>query len=951
MSGDLQTTNTAARMTYKTYAAVLILLAKICASADANPPEVWNVSITTSPEGPVLEGSNVTLTCAVNSDPPSGGWLELQHRFWYRTTTVSDTIYAATSHNFELEGVLRNQTGLYRCNGRQNFEQWFRSSNWTSVMVHYRPTIINKYRTWIGAEETYTATLECVIQGNPQPMVIWYGLNGTIITATNGSELSLNDVISGDGVFGYLVKSRLTIDSVRPSKDYGMYRCRASNNIGPYDEHEIQLTKTGKPEPPRNLEMVYVSRTRIRVTFEPGYDGGETLQSVFANIREIPGEFDPSDWNRLSRNSTSLLFDYLERGTVYQIALYAINVHGSSTYAKMIVWTDHTELHSLGIDVSYSRAKERFVITGIPQDNDTATCLRIAGYNYGMRRWMSLGSDLDCIQHDGEFPYSGPFIRMKCEYCRDNRCTYSKRIYDWDVTMTITPPGPVVEGTEVQLTCIINREELYIKLTLWQFSRDQISSTNLNRPTYERPYTTLSLGDAYRNQSGWYRCAWTRYSTPSNWKPSAYSDWTAVTVFYRPEITIEGRTWIGVNENQSATFECVILGNPLPKVTWYGANGIAISNNTDPGRVYLEDTITGDDFAGFLIKSKVTIFPVQSTDYGIYTCRAANNISQYDEYEIQLNKTGKPEAPKNLRAYYFAENGIRVVWAPGYDGGETVEFNYINIRMIPQEFDPLGWNELNPDSPRGNFSDLKLDTLYQVAVYAKNRHGSGPYATVEKHTKPNAPSVMGITVSYNVAERTLFVAGMPEGNNTGTCLQLTGYDVERIKWVSLRPDLDCVQHDGEFQYSGQYGGHMHCRYCRDGVCGKESHITEVHPSTTLAPQSAQTTRASGRNGEATWPIILASCCSCVLVVAFIAFCNRLRLCCVKITSSEECAEHTTQPNTTVEEAHPLRDPPPSYLETTEMQVIADDSDDPPPTYEWASWSLQQQTRDGEEHRV
>ncbi|XP_022110188.1 neural cell adhesion molecule 2-like isoform X2 [Acanthaster planci] len=938
-------------MTCKTYTAVVILLAQICARTNANPQEVWNVSITTFPEGPVLEGSNVTLTCAVNSDPPSGGWLELQHRFWYRTTTVSDEIYAATSHNFELEGVLWNQTGWYLCYGRQNFEQWPRSSNLTPVMVHYRPTITNKDRTWIGAEEMYTATLECVIRGNPQPTVIWYGLNGTIITATNGSEeISLKDVIRGDGVVGYLVKSRLTIDSVKPSKDYGMYRCRASNNIGSYDEHEIQLTKTGKPEPPRILSPFYVSRRSISATFVPGYDGGERLQSYFVNIRKIPGEFDPRGWKRHNQNDTHLSFDNLKPGAQYQIAMYATNAHGSSPHGTVTVWTYLDTPFSLGIDVSYSRAQERFVVTGVPQDNDTATCLRITGNNYTMYGWKSLGSDLDCIQHDGVFPYTGLSYRMKCNYCRDDVCSSPNRIYDWDVTMTMSPPGPVVEGTEVLLTCIINREELDSKLTLWQFSRDQISSTNLNRPTYERPYTNLTLGEVYRNQSGWYRCAWTRYAPPSNWKPSAYSEWTAVAVFYRPEITSEGRTWIGVNENQSATFECVILGNPLPKVTWYGANGIAISNNTDPGRVYLEDTITGDDFAGFLIKSQVTIFPVQSTDYGIYTCRAANHISQYDKYEIQLNKTGKPEAPKDLRAYYFAENEIQVVWAPGYDGGETLEFYYINIRVIPREFDLLGWNELNPDRPHDHFSDLEHDTLYQVAVYAKNRHGSGPYATVDKRTKPNAPSLMGITVSYSVAERTLFVAGMPEGSNAGTCLQLMGFDAEHNDWVSLRPDLDCVQHDGEFQYSGQYGGHLHCRYCRDGLCGKESHIAEVNPSTTPAPQSALTTEASGRNGEATWPIILASCCGCALLVAFIVCCYRRKWCCVKTTSSD-CAEYTTQPNTTVEETHPLKDVPPTYLETTEMQVIADDGENQPPTRKWVPCSLQQQTRDGEEHCV
>ncbi|XP_022109245.1 netrin receptor DCC-like [Acanthaster planci] len=521
----------------------------------------------------------------------------------------------------------------------------------------------------------------------------------------------------------------------------------------------------------------------------------------------------------------------------------------------------------------------------------------------------------------------------------------------WDLAMTTSPRGPVVEGTDVLCTCIIDSDPPSGGWIQWQFSLDQIFSTDLTEPTYQVIYTNLTLGEVHGNQSGWYRCAGSRLMPSSNWKPRAFSKWTAVKIFYRPEITNKDRTWIGADENHPATLECVIVGNPLPTVMWYSTKDTAITNDTDPGRVYLKDTISGDEITGFLIESQLTIFTVRSTDYGIYRCRAANNISLYDEHEIHLNNTGKPDAPKNLRAYYVTENDMRVVWAPGYDGGETVEFYYINIRVIPRDFDPLGWNELNPDWPRGHFSDLKQDTPYQVAVYAQNRHGSGPCATVDKRTKPNSPLLLGIRVSYRVAQTTLFVAGMPKGDNAGTCLQLTGYDVEHNEWVSLRPDLDCIQHDGEFQYSGPHAGHMHCRYCRDGVCGKESHITEEYLSTAPGPRPPLPTWQNGRNRDAT-VFIMAVFGVFLLLLAFLAFWYRRKLRgCVKTTSSEECAGNGAQPNTTIGVEHNSSDAPPSYLEAIGMRcrIIVDDYDNPPPRYDYVlSYSLQQQAEEGEE---
>ncbi|XP_038064927.1 Down syndrome cell adhesion molecule homolog [Patiria miniata] len=922
-----------------TYAVILLgLCARICDCSQSDAHD-WRLSVTKYPWGDILEGSDVTFTCTiVSSNPDLFVWIEWQHLLSEETTTLTEPTYVTGSDTLTLTGVSGNQAGSYQCAGSNSLSPAYWNpttfSGWGRLSLIYRPVIMNKDRTWIGANNNYTTTLECIIRSDPRPAVTWYGPNGANITEdTDPDRVSLGEYLYYDSSFGFRFHNKLTINPVNSSTDYGMYRCRASNGIGTFVDHEIELKETGPPEAPKDLKISNdgaLTEDTIVFNWEPGYDGGEELESYYMNIRGIPGDFNASNWIQLGPKERYWAYTDLQPDTLYQITGYARNILGPSPNTTLDVRTTPTSPSDLGITVSYTKSKGRIIVTGIPRaDKDNRACLRLAGRDLENVFDVSLRPDLDCIQSAGEFEYfaDGPYFdNMRCYLCRDKLCgRHSYVAYVWELFVTKTPSGTVLEGDDVTLTCAFDSGlSGWIE---WRYSLDREISTTLTEPMFTTDSNDLTFKGVFRNQSGWYRCAGNSMWS-DDWNPNRLSDWTVNVVFYGPEISNKDRTWIGANDNYKSTLECIIQGNPLPNVTWYGPNDTIITTDTLPDRISLEDTISGDGVFGYQVISQVVFAAVESsTDYGMYRCRAASSIGTFDEHEIQLKETGNPEPPKELQPWYVTDSRISVQWESGYDGGEELENFFSNIRKIPDVFDPLDWISSRPDYNMITYRDLQPDTLYQVAVYATNKHGSSPYATLTVRTNPGSPDEMGTTVSYIQAQGKFVITGIPEDEDAGTCLRLEVYDEAQGEWVSLRPDLDCIQHGGEFLYSSPYPtDHFHCLYCRDDVCGYSSHVTIVTPT-------PQPTRPTG-DANSNQVVIIAVCVAgtIILLLVTIAMCYICKCCSGK--PQDEVRRTAPQPNTTVEVYNPSYDPPPTYVQAVELEANAGkNNDDPPPAYD------------------
>ena len=85
-----------------------------------------------------------------------------------------------------------------------------------------------------------------------------------------------------------------------------------------------------------------------------------------------------------------------------------------------------------------------------------------------------------------------------------------------------------------------------------------------------------------------------------------------------------------VNETDSVTFVCVVVGIPAPSISFYQNGGI-VDESTDM-RITLTDNSEPQDFLTsggtvFLVSRNLTLDNTMDTDSGAYTCAASNVVA------------------------------------------------------------------------------------------------------------------------------------------------------------------------------------------------------------------------------------------------------------------------------------------------------------------------------------
>ena len=96
-----------------------------------------------------------------------------------------------------------------------------------------------------------------------------------------------------------------------------------------------------------------------------------------------------------------------------------------------------------------------------------------------------------------------------------------------------------------------------------------------------------------------------------------------------------------VNETDSVTFVCVVVGIPAPRISFYQNGGI-IDRSTDM-RITLTGNSEPQDFLTsggtvFLVSRNLTLDNTMDTDSGTYTCAASNvaaNVTRDFELIVQ----------------------------------------------------------------------------------------------------------------------------------------------------------------------------------------------------------------------------------------------------------------------------------------------------------------------------
>ncbi|XP_038064952.1 nephrin-like [Patiria miniata] len=289
------------------------------------PPDF--TSLTQTPQTPVTEGIDVTLTCTVDANPST---VDIT---WKRNDPgdAFNPTNGLTS-TLTLSNIRREQAGYYTCtanNGVPTDNPADVVSSSVTVIVHYEVNVTNKAMNKVGVKNGDTAVLTCIVVGNPKPVMEWYWPNNTeIFSDTDGGKfLITNETSGGDGVFELEVTSKLTVKTVDSQVDYGIYICISSNGIGKEDSLNITLTGTRRPDKPTRVEITERTAESLTVTWTPGYDGGETQSFRVSCIKTSDSTdvfTEDTDWKTTS--TATGLDDYTE----YEIRVYAKNSIGES---------------------------------------------------------------------------------------------------------------------------------------------------------------------------------------------------------------------------------------------------------------------------------------------------------------------------------------------------------------------------------------------------------------------------------------------------------------------------------------------------------------------------------------------------------------------------------------------------------------------------------------------
>lgn len=173
---------------------------------------------------------------------------------------------------------------------------------------------------------------------------------------------------------------------------------------------------------------------------------------------------------------------------------------------------------------------------------------------------------------------------------------------------------------------------------------------------------------------------------------------------------------------------CRVQAAPKPSFVW--ARAQKALNNTQIGGKYLIESRQIDPLT---YESILLVDKVESNDYGLYECRATNEIGTSRE-NIRLDVTSKPDAPLSLNVLNTTHDSVSLAWTPGFDGGlkTTYQLRYREANAASYHYyDGL------PNVYKLVIEGLKSNTIYLFSISAMNNLGTSGWLsdTTKAHTK------------------------------------------------------------------------------------------------------------------------------------------------------------------------------------------------------------------------
>ncbi|CAB3371803.1 Hypothetical predicted protein [Cloeon dipterum] len=267
----------------------------------------------------VEESENATLTCKADAEP-----LSQEHFSWKRgganVKERASVSFANGSSVLKIHAATKKDMGQYECIVNNGIGA-VAKANVTLLIKHKPEFVVTPDIAKSAAKDGKEARLVCRAKGAPQINFQW-SKNKKQINA-NTSERYITAVNKLDEL---TYESTLVIKSVKYN-DFGPYECTARNIMG-FENHNIKLEVTSKPDPPVSMSVVNITHNSITIAWVPGFNGG-LPQSYIIQYRRI-GTETKNQVNVIPLNSTSQEITGLMLGTEYEILMWAKNELGES---------------------------------------------------------------------------------------------------------------------------------------------------------------------------------------------------------------------------------------------------------------------------------------------------------------------------------------------------------------------------------------------------------------------------------------------------------------------------------------------------------------------------------------------------------------------------------------------------------------------------------------------
>lgn len=163
----------------------------------------------------------------------------------------------------------------------------------------------------------------CRVQAAPKPLFAWSRDSKILNISQSGGKYS----IDSRQIDPLTYESVLMVERV-DSDDYGLYECKAENELGISAEN-IRLDVTSKPDPPLNLNVLNSTHDSVTLAWTPGFDGG--LKATY-KIRYREATSNRYYYVDSLPNTHKLIVEGLKANTVYLFSIMAMNNLGDSSW-------------------------------------------------------------------------------------------------------------------------------------------------------------------------------------------------------------------------------------------------------------------------------------------------------------------------------------------------------------------------------------------------------------------------------------------------------------------------------------------------------------------------------------------------------------------------------------------------------------------------------------------